>query len=140
MAHRRSSSRTPPVFTSFTTMRDASRRVANSSSRADNTKNHQNKVVDIWTELLNEGNLIDHPGLSIGSCHLGISSLPLQGSKGRLVSVEAELESTNLSSRVIAWVVSHILITERLVELSVAGGRRPLRFHRAHIRRAGGTG
>ena len=57
MAHRRSSSRTPPAFMSLTMTRAASRRAANSSSRADNTKNHQNKAMNIWIELLNEGNL-----------------------------------------------------------------------------------
>ena len=55
MARRQSSSSTPPTFTSLTVMRVASRRAANSSSRADNTKNRQNKVVDIWIELLNDG-------------------------------------------------------------------------------------
>ena len=77
MAHRRSSHRTPPVFMSLTAMRATSRRAANSSSKADNTKNHQNKAVDIWTELLNERNLTNRPGLSIGSYHPGISILPL---------------------------------------------------------------
>ena len=46
-------------------------------SKANNTKNHQNKAVDFWTELLDEGNLTDRPGLSIGTCRPGISSLPL---------------------------------------------------------------
>ena len=77
MARRWSSRRTPPVFTSLTATRAASRRAANSSSRADNTKNHENKAVDIWIELLNKGNLTNHLGLSIASCRLGISSLPL---------------------------------------------------------------
>jgi len=40
-----------PRFTSLTGTRDASRRAANSSSRVDNTKNHQNKAVDIWIDL-----------------------------------------------------------------------------------------
>ena len=71
MAHRRSSSRTPPTFTSLTVTRAASRRVANSSSRVDNTKNHQNKAVDIWTKILDKGNLTDHPSLSIGSRRAG---------------------------------------------------------------------
>ena len=47
------------------------------SSMANNTKNYQNKAVDIWTELLDEGNLTNCPSLSIGNCCLGISSLLL---------------------------------------------------------------
>ena len=53
--------------------------------------------MDIWTELLDEGNLTDRPSLSIGSCRPGINSLPLQGSKGSLDGVEAEREPTNLA-------------------------------------------
>ena len=47
MARRWYSSRIPPAFTSLTAMRATSRRAANSSSRADNTKNNQNKAVEI---------------------------------------------------------------------------------------------
>ena len=94
MAHRWSLSRAPPTFTSLTVTRAASRRAANFSSRADNTKNHQNKAVDIWTKLLDEGNLTDHPSLSIDSCCLGISNLPLQGGKGNL---DSALKNQNAS-------------------------------------------
>ena len=52
-------------------MRATSQREANSSSRANNTKNSQNKAVEIWIELLIEGNLTDHPSLSIGSRRAG---------------------------------------------------------------------
>ena len=43
--------------------------------------------------------------------------------------IEAEREPTNLVSGVRAWVMSHILITEGLVDFLVAGGRRLLWFH-----------
>jgi hypothetical protein len=140
MAHRRSSSRTPPTFTSLTATRAASQSAANSSSRANNTKNYQNKAVNIWTELLDEGNLTDCPGMSIDSCHPSINSLPLQGNKGSLDCVEAKREPTNHALGVGAQVMSRIPITEGLVDFPTVRGRRPLRFHRARIRRAGGTG
>ena len=111
---------------SLTAMRAASRRVANSSSRADNTNNHQNKVVDIWIELLDEGNVTDCPSLSISSCRLGISSLLLQGSMGSLDHIEAEHEPTNLAPRVRARVAIHIPIMEGLMDFLAARGRRPL--------------
>ena len=128
------------MFMSLMVMRAASRRAVNSSSRADNTKNRQNKAMDILIELLDEGNLTDHPGLSIGSCCPGISSLPLRGDKGSLDGVEAERELTNLAPRVRAWIVSHIQITVGLVDFPAAMGRTPLQFRRAHVRRAGGIG
>jgi hypothetical protein len=59
MAYRRSSSKTPPAFMLLIATWATSRRVANSSSMADNTKNHQNKAMDIWTELLDKGNLTE---------------------------------------------------------------------------------
>ena len=96
--------------------------------------------MDIWTELLDEGNLTDHPGLSIGSCRSGISSLPLQGDKGSLDGIEAEREPTNLAPGVGAWVASRIPITEGLVDFLAAEMRRPLWFSSAHVQRAGGTG
>ena len=96
--------------------------------------------MDIWTELLDEGNLTDHPSLSIGSYSLGMSSLSLRGGKGILDDVEAEREPTNLAPMVGAWVVSHILITEGLVDFLGVEGIRSLWFRRAHIRRAGGPG
>ena len=117
---------TPPAFTSLTAMRAASQRAANSFSRADNTKNHQNKSMDIWTELLDEGNLTDHPGLSIGSCRSSISSLLLRGGKGSLDGVEAEREPTNLAPRLGAWDTSHIPIMEGLMDFSSTERRRPL--------------
>ena len=127
------------MFMSLTTTRAASRRATNSSSRAENTKNHQNKAVDIWTELLGEGNLTSRPGLSIDSCHLGISSLSLRGCKGSLDGVEAEREPTNLAPGVGAQFMSHISIMEGLMDFPVAEGRRHLRFCLARVQRAGGT-
>jgi hypothetical protein len=109
----------------MTVMRATSQRAAN-SSRANNTKNRQNKAVDTQTELLTKGNLTDCPSLSIDSYHPGISSLPLQGGKGSLDNIEAEREPTNLSTRVRARVKSHILITEGLMDFLAATGRRLL--------------
>ena len=105
--------------------RAASQRAAN-SSRADNTKNHQNKAVDIWTELLDGGNLTDRPSLSISSCNLGISSLLLRGGKGSLDGVEVECKPTHLTPGIRARVMSRILITEGLIDFLEAEGRRPL--------------
>ena len=83
-------------------------------------------AVDIWTELLDEGNLTNCLGLSIGSCRPSISSLPLGGSKGSLDGVEVEHELTNLAPGVGARVASHIPIMEGFVDFSVARGRRTL--------------
>ena len=93
--------------------------------------------MDIWIELLDEGNLIDHPGLSIGIYRPGISSLSLRGGKGSLDGNEAEHDLTNLSTGVGARVVSRILIMEGLVDFPTAEGRRPLWFHRARVQRLG---
>ena len=120
-------------------MRATSRRAANSSSRAVNTKNHQNKAVDIWTKILDKGNLTDHPTLSIGSCHPSISSLPLRGDKDSLYSVKAEHEPTNLAPGVGEQGASRILITKGFMDFLVVGGRRLLQFHRVRVHRAGGT-
>ena len=65
----------------------------------------------IWIELLDEGNLIDRPSLSIGNYRPGSSNLPLRGGKGSLDGVEAELEPTNLIPNVGARVTRRILIT-----------------------------
>ena len=89
--------------------------------------------MDIWTELLDEGNLTDCPILSIDRCSSGISSLPLRGGNGSLDDVEAERKSTNLMPGVGAWVASHIPIMEGLMDFLVAEGRRPLWFRRARI-------
>jgi len=96
--------------------------------------------MDSWIELLDEGNLTDRLGLSIGSCRPGISNLPLQGRKGSLDGVEAEREPTNLTPGDGVRVRSRIPIMEGLMDFLVARGRRPLQFHREHVRRASGTG
>ena len=120
------------MFTSLTAMRVASRRATNYTSRADNMKSHQNKAMHIWAELLDEGNLIDRPSLSIDNCHLG--------SKGSLDGIEVEREPTNLVPRVRAWVASGIPIMEGLMDFLVARGRRPLWFRKARVWRASGIG
>ena len=89
--------------------------------------------MDIWTKLLDERNLIDHPSPCIGSYCPGINSLPLRGGKGSLDSVKAECEPTNLTPGVAERVVSRILIMEGLMDFLVARGRRPLWFHRVRI-------
>jgi len=79
------------------TMRATSRRATN-SSRADNTKNRQNKATDIWIELLNEGNLTDHPSLSIGSRRAG-HQLLLTPKFGNVIANERlQKKADNLTS------------------------------------------
>ena len=78
------------------------------------------EAVDIWTELLDDGNLTDHHGLSIDSYRPGVSSLPLRGGKVNLDGVETEREPTNHAPRVRAWVLSRIPIMEGLMDFLVA--------------------